>query len=544
MELFDLLKAGKYSNLTSSFSVVFLAGFLPITLLVYVLLPQKAKRYWLLIASYLFFWFISGELIYFILLATLSIHYFGLWLDRIQTQKKAALKATEKEQKKAVKKQYQHRMQGVMTLAVFVHIGALLVVKYSGFFLDNINLVLARIGISTAIAIPKFIMPIGISFFSLQALSYIFDVYRGATKADDNLTRLALWLTFFPQIVEGPFCRYGQTAEQLWNVKQVKYEDLVLGGQRILYGLLKKVVVADRLNTMVAGIFTDGATHEGGIIAIGAVCYTLQLYMDFSGSMDAVCGIGQIFGVTMPENFQRPFFSKTISEFWKRWHVTLGAWFRDYIFYPVSMAGPMKKLTMKARKKLGNHFGPLIAGSIALFCVWLANGLWHGSAWSYIFFGMYHFVLILCGNIIEPAVRWTNSKLHINPNWFPYRCFQIVRTSILVVIGELFFRAPGLRAGLAMFKKMVTDFHFTTLNADTLQTLSIDTKDIAIVLVTVVIVFVISVLNEKGHSVREWLWTHNIAIRWAVMLVMIMYIVIFGAYGVGYVPVDPMYANF
>lgn len=208
------------------------------------------------------------------------------------------------------------------------------------------------------------------------------------------------------------------------------------------------------------------------------------------------------------------------------------------------MSGPLKKLTSHARKHLGNHFGPLIAGSIALFLVWLANGLWHGSAWSYIFFGMYHFALILLGNMVSPAVKWINGKLHINSEWVGYRWFQIVRTSILVVIGELFFRAPGLKIGLAMFRKMVTDFHFTTLNVGTLSTLSLDQKDLFIVLVTVVIIFVISLLNEKKICIRDWLWSHNIALRWAALLAMILYTVIFGAYGVGYVPVDPMYANF
>ena len=179
--------------------------------------------------------------------------------------------------------------------------------------------------------------------------------------------------------------------------------------------MMKKLVVADRLNSFVVLVFNDYGNCDGGVIALGAVLYTVQLYMDFSGSMDAVIGIAEIFGVPMPENFERPFFSRTISEFWKRWHITLGAWFRDYLFYPVTASDKMKKLTSSARKKIGNHYGPLLAGSVALFCVWLSNGLWHGSDWNFIFFGMYHFVLILLGNLIAPPVRWLNRKLHVNP---------------------------------------------------------------------------------------------------------------------------------
>lgn len=231
------------------------------------------------------------------------------------------------------------------------------------------------------------------------------DVQRGVTKADTNLLRLTLFISFFPQIVEGPICRYDQTAQQLWDAKPITYENLTLGLQRIAYGMMKKIIIADRLNPLVRNVFNNYTDFDGGVIALAAVCYTVQLYMDFSGSMDAVTGTAQILGVTMPENFRQPFFSKTISEFWKRWHITLRTWFKDYVFYPVVTLKPLEKLTSAARKRLGNHYGPLLASAVALFCVWFCNGLWHGAAWSYLFFGMYHFVLILGGNIIAPPVR-------------------------------------------------------------------------------------------------------------------------------------------
>ena len=474
----------------------------------------------------------------------MSVHYFGIWLDRIQGKRNAAVKAAPKEERKALKKVFLHQSRLVLLFAAVIHIGVLLVIKYSPFFTTNVNNLFALLNVPLQLDIPSYIMPIGISFFTLQAISYLFDVYRGLIKADDNIFRLALFMSFFPQIVEGPICRYGQTADQLWNVKQIEFENLKLGAQRILFGLMKKLVIADRLNPLIKEVFSNYSNYQGGIIAIAAVCYTIQLYMDFSGTMDAVMGIAQIFGVTMPENFQRPFFSKSISEFWQRWHITLGTWFKDYIFYPVTMSKPMKNLTSSARKKLGNHFGPLLAGSVALFCVWFCNGLWHGSAWNYIFFGMYHFALILAGNIISPAVTATNKKLHINADCFAYRTMQMVRTTILVIIGELFFRAEGLKDGLAMFGKMVTDFSFSTLDSTLMDKLKIDVQDIIIVAVALVIIFVISVLNEKGINIRLSLKKKNIVIRWGLLYALIMFIVIFGAYGKGYVPVDPIYANF
>lgn len=539
MRIFSLLQAGKHATLTSFFSPMYLAFFLPACILFYAVMPKRGKKYALLLESLGFFWLVSGQYIAWLLVSIVSIWGCGLWIGWIQQKRDAAVKAAEKPQRKAIKQKYLGYTRLVLALAALGNLGILLVLKYSGFFVQNVNSVFGL-----KISVPAYVMPIGISFYTLQAISYLFDVYQGTVKADRNLMRVALFLSFFPQIVEGPICRYNQTADQLWNAGQIRYDNLTLGLQRILFGLMKKLVVADRLNTFVEGVFDQYWEFQGGVIAIAAVCYTIQLYMDFSGSMDAVTGTAQIFGITMPENFKRPFFSRTISEFWTRWHVTLGTWFKDYIFYPVTMSKPMKKLTGAARKKLGNHFGPLVAGAIALFCVWFCNGVWHGAAWSFIFFGMYHFALILGGSLIAPAVKKLNEKIGFSPEKPFCHLVQVLRTCVLVVIGELFFRADGLRAGMFMFGRMVTDFRFSSLNAALLEALSIDGADFLIVGVTVLIVFVVSLLNEKGICVREALQKKPTPVRWAVLYALILFIIIFGAYGVGYVPVDPMYANF
>ena len=544
MQLSTLFLGGRYDTMTSYFSIAFLVIFLPVCLILYSLLPQKLRKYFLLAASYGFFWLVSGKLVIYLLLTTLSIHYFGLWLDRMHRTRNEAVKGVEKAERKEIKKRFLKQSRWVLAFAIVLHIGVLLTLKYSPFFTTNLNAVFTMLKLPLQLQVPSYLMPIGISFFTLQAVSYLIDVYRETIPADDNIFRLGLFMSFFPQIVEGPICRYDQTAQQLWEVKGIEYHNLSLGLQRVAFGLMKKLVIADRLNPLVKEVFANYADYEGGVIALASLCYTIQLYMDFSGTMDAVMGIGQIFGVSMPENFKRPFFSKTISEFWMRWHISLGAWFKDYIFYPVTMSKPMKKLTTAARKKLGNHFGPLLAGAVALFLVWLCNGLWHGAGWNYIFFGMYHFGFILLGNIVAPAVKWLHRKCHINPEWFGYRVFQIIRTGILVVIGEMFFRASTLQAGFAMLRQMVTNFRFATLNGELLKQMGVDWKDMGIVLVTILIIFAISVWNEKGVIVREALAKKPVVVRWAVLYALILFIVIFGAYGAGYIPVDPIYANF
>ncbi len=390
----------------------------------------------------------------------------------------------------------------------------------------------------------SFALPIGISFYTLQAISYLLDVYRGTIPPDRNLGRLALYMSFFPALMEGPICRYSDTASQLMEGRPVTWRNLTFGMQRILWGLTKKMVVADRLNPLIQEVFSNYQDHTGAAIFLAMVCYTCQLYMEFSGTMDVVIGSAEIFGVTLPENFRQPFFSHTISEFWTRWHITLGTWFRDYVFYPVSLSGPMKKLTSNARKRLGNHFGPLLASSVALFCVWFSNGLWHGAGWNYIFFGLYHFSLILCGSLFEPVSRGIAGTLHIDRQGKPWRAWQLVRTVILVNIGELFFRADSLTIGMGMFRRMATHFSLTPFVDGRLLSLGVDGKDFVIVAVTMALALGVSLLHERGISIRAWVADRRTPVRWACYYALILFLIIFGAYGSAYSPVDPIYAGF
>ncbi len=547
MQLLTRLYAGAFPDLSAYFSVLYLGLFLPLAVIFYGLTPNKWKKYALLLLSLGFYWLISGVYIVYLLLSAAAIWGCGLWMQHIFTQRDAAVKAAEKSERKAIKKAFNRRARGVLTLAVAAHIGLILVLKYSGFFLENVN---ALFG--TAFSIPAFVKPLGLSFFILQSVSYLVDVYRQTVPADRNILRLGLFLGFFPGIVEGPICRYGQTAQALWEAGPIRYENLCLGLQRIAFGLMKKLVIADRLNPVVEELFSLNKSYPGYMSLLAGILYTLQLYADFSGSMDAVCGTAQIFGISMPENFKRPFFSKNISEFWTRWHITLGTWFRDYIFYPVTMSGPLKKLTTAARKKLGNHFGPLIAGSIALLCVWFSNGLWHGAAWHYVFFGLYHFVLILLGNIFAPYLKTVNEKLRFTPENKPFRLFQMLRTAFLVVLGEIIFRADNMAMAGSMLRRIFTDFgnpfdrYYSARNwlITLVSSINYNIRDLYIVAAAAVIILVVSILQEQGVSLREALQKRPTWQRWCVWYALILFILIFGAYGAGYVAVDPMYANF
>ena len=234
---------------------VYFVVFLPLVVLAYQVVPQRHRWKLLLAADYAFFFAISGKLLVFLLLSTVSIHHIGLWLGTFQTERDLAVKGAERSERKAIKAAYQAKTRGVLTLGILFHVGLLLVLKYADFFGGNVNHLLTALGLSWQIPTFAFAMPIGISFYTMQAVSYLVDVYRGTVKPDRSLARLALYMSFFPALIEGPICRYSDTADQIWEGRPVTYHNLTFGAQRILYGLFKKIVIADRLNPLILAVF-------------------------------------------------------------------------------------------------------------------------------------------------------------------------------------------------------------------------------------------------------------------------------------------------
>ncbi|WP_313577421.1 MBOAT family O-acyltransferase [Lacrimispora sp.] len=523
-------------------SLLYLFIFLPVVLLAYQLAPQSFRYKVLLTASYVFFLSFSGKLLVYLLFSTLSIHHIGLWLTSCKKDFLSAVHAPEN--KKAEKAAYEAKRRRILWLGIGVQLSSLLILKYSGFFFENFNLVLKAVSFPRLLPAMKFALPIGISFYTLQAISYLIDVYYEKIEADDNLGRLALYLSFFPTLLEGPICRYSQTAKALCQGKPLEYKNVTYGLQRIMWGLFKKLVIADRLNLLVETIF-DTPNHYGGIIVIaGAVLYTFQLYADFSGCIDMTIGTGEMFGVTIPENFRQPFFSKTASEFWRRWHITLGTWLKDYIFYPISLTKFVKNLGKKSRAKFGKHYGQIISSSVALFGVWILNGLWHGTGWNYIFFGMYYFVLILMENLLEPEVQRITSTLRIDRSCSFYRSFQTVKLLIIVFTGELFFRANNLTTGMNMFRSIFTGFHWSAVTDGSLLKLGMSLPDFIAVFFGFLAVYTVGVFHERGISIREGISGWNTFARWSFLYAAILLVIVLGAYGDGYIPAKLIYAGF
>lgn len=524
-------------------SLAYFFVFLPVVIILYQLVPKKIRWCVLLLASYYFFFSISNKLIVYLLFTTLSIYLFGLWLKKVDDKCKVELEKTNDDERKVVKEKYKKNKKKILFLAVIIQVVILFIYKYLPFFVTNINSILTCFNIGN-IKFTKLIAPIGISFYTLQALSYLIDIYNGKIEADKNLGRLALFMAFFPQIMEGPIARFSDTAHDLYEGAKITYKNLCFGLQRILWGVLKLYVIADRINPLVTQVFDKNKNLDGGIILFGAICYTILLYAEFSGTIDIIIGSGEIFGVKIPENFRQPFFSKNISEFWTRWHITLGAWLRDYIYYPVALSRKLKKLGSFLRKKVSASFGSFLVGTIALLVVWLLNGLWHGSDWNYIFYGIYHFVFILLGNVLEPKKEAFCSKHGINRKSIWYRILTFIKVFIIIIFGELFFRANGLKEGMRLFTSIFTSFSLKGFTSGKVLDLGVDGHDFAIVGVTLIIILIISILKEKNINIRESIANKNIIVRWSLYILLIMFIIIFGAYGAGYNGMDPIYANF
>ena len=523
-------------------SILYLFIFLPGVILLYQLAPARHRYKVLLGASWLFFLSLSGKLIVYLLISTLSVHHIGLWLS--SCKKELDLTGASPEEKKALKAACASKRRRILWFGMGIQLGMLVVLKYSGFFSDNINHILKAVSNPNLLPAMRFALPIGISFYTLQAVSYLADVYFEKIPADDHLGRLALYLTFFPILMEGPICRYSQTACALTAGKPLEYKNVTYGFQRILWGLFKKLVIADRLNLLVETVFGSYNQYGGIIVIVSAILYTFQLYADFSGCIDMTIGTGEIFGISIPENFRQPFFSKNPSEFWRRWHITLGTWLKDYIFYPISLTAPVKKFGKNSRAKLGKHLGQVAATSPALFGVWICNGFWHGTGWHYLFFGMYYFVLILLENVTEPYVVKAAETLKINRSSLIYRIFQSVKLLIIVFTGELFFRAETLTAGFSMFRSIFTGFQFSSLTDGSLLQLGLALPDYAAVFLGFLAVLAVGVIHERGISIRDQLSGYKLPVRWSLYYGAILLVIVLGAYGDGYLPAKLIYAGF
>ena len=520
-------------------SFAFFVLYFGITFLLYTFTPRRAKWCILLGGSYIFYFVSAKGHILPLIIATITVWGIGLWLQKLNEIMKQKRKLAPKEERKAVKAKYTFYKQWVLALGVAITVGILLVCKYSNFFIDTTNSIFG-----SEIGRVNIIQPLGISFYTLQAVSYLTDIHHSKFEAEKNPFRVALYLSFMLTIVEGPVARYEQLGPQLKNSKMLDMHSLVSGVTRVTWGLIKKIVIADRAVELVNAVFDNHENYAGAAVVAGILFYTLQLYCEFSGVMDVMCGLGEMMGIEMPENFNRPFFARGINEFWQRWHITLGSWLRDYIFYPISLSKPFMSMTKSARNKFNPYYANLIPTSVALFFVWFSNGFWHGSGWKYITYGLYYYLLMMLGLFMEPLFKKLCEALKINRESKFFHVFQMLRTFVIVNFGMLIFRADDLKTAFAMFKSIFTGFDLSIIHIGHKNGFGLDIEDYIVLAIGVVLLFAVSLLGEKGINVREKITKLPYFAKFILFMAMIFVVIVFGAYGEGYGVVDLIYANF
>lgn len=513
--------------------------FIAAAVVIYYVIPKKLQWIWLLIISYVYYASYDISTVWMLLLTTYVTYRGGILLDRLNEQKPQD--GISREEKKDFKKNIVRKKKKIVLAMVLIAFGMLGIMKYTNFMLGNIDAVLRLFGSGKQIGVLNLTLPLGISFYTFQSISYVVDVYRGKHKAQGNFFKHALFVSFFPQLLQGPIGRYERLGSQLYEGHSYNLKELQFGVQRILWGFFKKMVLADRVNAAVLLIFHNYWNYGGWYNVLGVLLYSIQLYADFSGGIDIVIGIAQMFGITMDENFRQPYFSRSISEFWRRWHITLGTWMKDYIFYPFSLSKSMAKFGKWSKKKFGNNVGKLLPVGLADILVFFVVGVWHGAAWKYIMYGIYNGVIVAGSGMLAPVYAKIQEKLHINPKKWWYQGFCIIRTFILVNIGFYFDMANDLRAANAMLVQTVTKAHISQLSMAAVKAVGLTSQDLLIVIAGCIIIFVVSLLKEKGINIRETIASYNIVIRWIIYIGFIMFILIYGSTST---TSDFIYANF
>ena len=514
--------------------------FLLCTIVLYYIVPKKIQWVILLLASLVFYGYAGIEYLFLVIATAVVVYLFSLRLQKSLDEQEELAKDADRRTARKIKAAEKAKRKKFLVWALVIVIGVLAVFKAFGFVLDNIKRFIPYDGLQS---IPDWnlIAPLGISFYSFMMISYLVDLYNGRISAQKNFFRYLSYVLYFPHVTQGPIARYEEVGYQLWEEHSFNMDTIMRGVWLMLWGFVKKIVIADRIGAFTKEIFGHTFDYHGGIFLAVGIAYSIQIYCDFSGCMDIVRGTSECFGIVLGENFRRPYFSQTLPEFWRRWHITLGTWMKDYIFYPFSLSKSMAKFGKWSKKKFGNNVGKLLPVGLADILVFFVVGVWHGAAWKYIMYGIYNGVIVAGSGMLAPVYAKIQEKLHINPKKWWYQGFCIIRTFILVNIGFYFDMANDLRAANAMLVQTVTKAHISQLSMAAVKAVGLTSQDLLIVIAGCIIIFVVSLLKEKGINIRETIASYNIVIRWIIYIGFIMFILIYGSTST---TSDFIYANF
>lgn len=515
--------------------------FLAVALAAYFAVGRFSKKHsWivLLVASLGFYLATGWQNMFFIVFTAFSTWGVGLAFSKLDAQaKEERAKAEDRAQKKAIKAKFTKRKWAILLAAMVVNFGILAYIKYWNALLDSV-------GMGDSFMASSLLLPLGLSFYTFQSVGYLIDTYNGKNEAERNFAKYLLFVSWFPQLIQGPINRFDALAQQLYEHHSFDSTNAKRAMMLIGFGMLKKFAIADMLVKTV-GVCLDKIvpTTPGSIIVFGILMYSAQQYADFSGGIDMVRGVSQLFGVKMAENFRQPYFSISLGDFWRRWHITLGAWMRDYVFYPFALTKPMQTLGKICSSKLGRHWGRTLPASIANILVFFLVGLWHGAEAHYIWWGLYNGIVIATADLAAPLFEKLIALFKINVETKAWHFFRIVRTFIIVNIGWYFDRIMNFGDCMQGFYNTLFNFapdrFLATLSSFGLQHFELRSL---VALVGCLIVLLVSILKENGVDVKGEILKLNIVVRYAIYLIVLF--IVLGSFMVAPTSGGFIYANF
>lgn len=488
--------------------------FFPIVLLVCFIIPAKIRYLWLLAASYYFYMCWNAGYALLILFSTIITYLGGLGMQWCENQKWK-------------KKRIVQGKKWCVTIGLVLNLGVLCYFKYTNFLMENLQSVFDVLHVE--LHVPKFdiLLPVGISFFTFQALSYLLDVYRGDIYAEKNFFRYALFVSFFPQLVAGPIERSKNLLTQLATPAKFKLENAREGIYLMIWGYFLKMVLADRIAIFVDTVYGNYTKYQGLYLFLAAVLFSIQIYCDFYGYSVIAMGCAKVLGYELMDNFNAPFFARSISELWRRWHISLNSWFRDYLYIPLG----------------GNRKGN-IRKYINMVIVFFVSGLWHGANWTYVVWGVMNGLYQMIGGWLKPIRDRIIKILHLNRESLSHKFMQTVVTFLLFAFSVIFFRAPSIKEACNIITNMVTVQNPWILFDGSLYHCGLDQKNFTLMMWSVLLLFLVDFFKYRKVKLRQVLMEQEWWLRFGILAGSILLIIVTGIWGTAYNEASFIYFQF
>ena len=488
--------------------------FFPLVVLVYYILPKKIRFYWLLVASYYFYMSWNAKYALLLVASTVVTYLSGIFIQKAND--------TISDAKKQIRVK-----KAIVAISCAFSLGMLFFFKYFNFASYLATRILEHINISFKLPVFDIVLPIGISFYTFQALSYTMDVYRGDTPAEKNFFKYALFVSFFPQLIAGPIEKSKDLLKQLDEPKQFDFESARDGFFQMLWGYFLKLVLADRIAIFVNTIYNDYTTFPGAYLIVASILFAVQIYCDFSGYSTISKGAAQILGIKLMSNFEEPYLATSVAAFWRRWHISLTSWFREYLYIPLG----------------GNRKGKL-RKYLNIVIVFLVSGLWHGASLSFIVWGLLNGLYQVVGSILSPVRNKVVQLLQLNRESFGHKLLQGCITFLLVDFSWIFFKANSIRDAIAIIKSAFSVHNPWILFDGSLYACGLDEKNFRFMLLAIAILIFVDLFNSKGIIIRKVVYKQDYWFRWIFIALAIAFLFTFGIWGPNYNESNFIYFQF